>query len=544
MLYFNRNGVSFKIPIAKDAVYDHDLLENRIKVALNGLQNLKDRSLDIEQLRHEVPGRHIVKSAFGRDEIIINPLSIGVSKKPKKREIKDELVLPLPIIDVYDGDTLVGFDVSQFFKISACEYFNRYLNDSGKKNIADFLLELQENDSKTFVQIDELEAITDIDITSDTEHSPHYWSSGYLPPFGKFYDGWECKACGGDPFCGACAPTDTSYENALIAAGVLTPLIFAVFDYGPGNDTAKWFQHAMTCKPSGSTPCGQFIGGNIYNSGDPCIHSYAALSSSFTDIFLCGDVGIRQFSGSFTAQSHYYACCVLDLALQGGDIQSSNAFDTVELKEVSRGISDGSRYIYCWSKQNQSGSWEKTLPQETNSYVITSLAQSDARFPTYDHCSDSAVDDNELWNRPISLYVSVDYENTDYLIYDDLTSYEYVYFSSEIYDFSGDSFYMYSLYLKSYYGEEYSREEIVYGCIYLGDHHRLKFESLGYDSYAHGFDTAIYISPSGAEKEITFGKDYEGLTGKINWSGDKNFRAGKIYKEVNTQQVVEAKNGI
>ena len=83
MLYFNRNGVWFTIPIAKDAVYSRELLEKQIHTSLLGLQNLKDRSPGLDQMRFEKPGEYVIKSVFGRDDILIYPSTIQKGKKKK-----------------------------------------------------------------------------------------------------------------------------------------------------------------------------------------------------------------------------------------------------------------------------------------------------------------------------------------------------------------------------------------------------------------------------------------------------------------------------
>lgn len=87
MLYFIRHGIQFKIPIGKDAVYDHDLLERQIKESINALQALKDRSPDIEQMRFEKPGQFVVTSRFGQDEITIVPSTITPAEKKKQKLI-------------------------------------------------------------------------------------------------------------------------------------------------------------------------------------------------------------------------------------------------------------------------------------------------------------------------------------------------------------------------------------------------------------------------------------------------------------------------
>jgi hypothetical protein len=87
MLYFNRNGVFFRIPIAKDAVYDHDLLEKQIRSALLDLQNLKDRSPALDQMRYEKPGMYVIRSLFGRDDIVlVPPLVSKKGAEPKKEK--------------------------------------------------------------------------------------------------------------------------------------------------------------------------------------------------------------------------------------------------------------------------------------------------------------------------------------------------------------------------------------------------------------------------------------------------------------------------
>ena len=87
MLYFNRNGVWFTIPIAKDAVYSRELLEKQIHNSLLALQNLKDRSADLDQMRFEKYGEYKIKSVFGRDDILISPTTI---QKGKMRKIERE----------------------------------------------------------------------------------------------------------------------------------------------------------------------------------------------------------------------------------------------------------------------------------------------------------------------------------------------------------------------------------------------------------------------------------------------------------------------
>lgn len=534
MLYFNRNGVSFKIPIGKDVVYDHDLLERQIKVALNGLQNLKDRSPYIEQLRHELPGQHIVESAFGRDDITINPTSIAILKK--RREIENpKLFLPLTVIDVFGEDALTGFDIAQFFKISACEYFDRYVADSGAENVADYFLELQEENSRTFIQIDELEPITDVYITDDWEFNDTRWSSGYLPPFPGFFEGFECFTCTGNPYCGGCPALDVGYQNVSIyGSAQLNPLLFGLFSHGPVG-TAYWFSHNLTCKPSGATPCEPFIGGNSWN-GPMNIDSYGTYSSSFDQLFLCGEHEIRRFSGSLSNYSHYYGIVSGGYnGITGGDLQTAHNYSDIILWG-GRGVSDASRHICCWTQQDMSGEWSERAPTTTLYGEMPMKTQYEGGFPLTDHGSDSCAPFDELYERPVSLYVSID-GGIDFLIGDDFSSWENFYFESEIFNFNGEPFYMYSLYMTSF-NDAYAREKIHYGAIYQGLHHRLVFDSTGIRSWEHNFISATYISPADEEQDINFGNAYDGLTGKITY-GLRNFRADKIYRQDTLQQVAE-----
>ena len=101
MLYFNRNGVWFTIPITKDAVYSRELLEKQIHTSLLGLQNLKDRSPDLDQMRFEKKGEYIIKSVFGRDDILIYPPTI--MPHGKTMEIKDYWEEILIGIEYTDG---------------------------------------------------------------------------------------------------------------------------------------------------------------------------------------------------------------------------------------------------------------------------------------------------------------------------------------------------------------------------------------------------------------------------------------------------------
>lgn len=117
MLYFNRNGVWFTIPIAKDAIYSRELLERQIHTSLLGLQNLKDRSGELDQMRFEKPGEYVIKSVFGRDDILIYPSIIQKKdKEPMRIKNKDEAtmyqyVLLVELNDNPDGLSPGGFAV-------------------------------------------------------------------------------------------------------------------------------------------------------------------------------------------------------------------------------------------------------------------------------------------------------------------------------------------------------------------------------------------------------------------------------------------------
>jgi hypothetical protein len=96
MLYFQRNGIQFKIPIGKDAVYDHDLLERQIKCAMSALQALKDRSPGLDQMRYELPGQFTVSRNFGVDQITIVPQKTAggrAAKEAKERVYGPNYVL-------------------------------------------------------------------------------------------------------------------------------------------------------------------------------------------------------------------------------------------------------------------------------------------------------------------------------------------------------------------------------------------------------------------------------------------------------------------
>lgn len=101
MLYFNRNGVWFKIPIKQNGVYSRELLEKQIHSSLLGLQNLKDRSPDIDQMRFEKPGEYVVNSIFGKDEITINP-KVLIEEDKKKIKLPLEWPQYIPAIEAYD----------------------------------------------------------------------------------------------------------------------------------------------------------------------------------------------------------------------------------------------------------------------------------------------------------------------------------------------------------------------------------------------------------------------------------------------------------
>ena len=101
MLYFNRNGVWFKVPIAKGAVYDRDLLERQVHTSLLSLQNLKDRSPDLDQMRFEKPGEYVIKSVFGRDDILIYPPSLISGEEVVKKT--DEIMMLIPAIEAYNS---------------------------------------------------------------------------------------------------------------------------------------------------------------------------------------------------------------------------------------------------------------------------------------------------------------------------------------------------------------------------------------------------------------------------------------------------------
>lgn len=102
MLYFNRNGVWFTIPIAKDAVYSRELLEKQIHNSLLGLQKLKDRSPDLDQMRFEKPGQYVIKSVFGRDDILIFPPTIVKGGKISK-PLFTFYEYPVPVYELVSG---------------------------------------------------------------------------------------------------------------------------------------------------------------------------------------------------------------------------------------------------------------------------------------------------------------------------------------------------------------------------------------------------------------------------------------------------------
>jgi len=108
MLYFNRNGVWFTIPIAKGAVYDRELLEKQIHTSLLGLQNLKDRSPGLDQMRFEKPGEYVIKSVFGRDDILINPPTI-IKGGTKSHPLYTFAEKPVPVYELVSGWHLARF---------------------------------------------------------------------------------------------------------------------------------------------------------------------------------------------------------------------------------------------------------------------------------------------------------------------------------------------------------------------------------------------------------------------------------------------------
>jgi len=108
MLYFNRNGVWFTIPIAKNAVYDRELLEKQIHSSLLGLQNLKDRSPGLDQMRFEKPGEYVIKSVFGRDDILINPPTI-IKGGTKSHPLYTFAEKPVPVYELVSGWHLARF---------------------------------------------------------------------------------------------------------------------------------------------------------------------------------------------------------------------------------------------------------------------------------------------------------------------------------------------------------------------------------------------------------------------------------------------------
>ena len=107
MLYFNRNGVWFTIPISKDAIYSRELLEKQIKSSLLGLQNLKDRSPGLDQMRFEKPGEYVIKSVFGRDDVLIYPSTIQKGKK-KKIEREDTVYPYVLLVELGTQEVEIG----------------------------------------------------------------------------------------------------------------------------------------------------------------------------------------------------------------------------------------------------------------------------------------------------------------------------------------------------------------------------------------------------------------------------------------------------
>ena len=101
MLYFNRNGVWFTIPIEKDAIYSRELLEKQIHTALLAFQNLKDRSPGLDQMRFEKPGQFVIKSVFGNDEVTINPKTISIGPRRIGERSRE---FPVPVYILGDND--------------------------------------------------------------------------------------------------------------------------------------------------------------------------------------------------------------------------------------------------------------------------------------------------------------------------------------------------------------------------------------------------------------------------------------------------------
>ena len=219
MLYFHRNGVSFKIPIAKDAIYDHDLLERQIKVALNDLQQLKDRSPGLEQMRHESPGYHIVSSIFGRDEIIIMPPAIAAGRKEKvvveeKKRFEDiipYLRCPDGFLLCLGGLTFDGpYELKNFYDLPYSDgYYDKiapYIYPvSSPNNIFDGDAPTTPTAGETLLEWQVKDFVDDDSEEEFTYNEPNYYgevgqySPGYWKSYPAYYAEREAAWDSGDP---------------------------------------------------------------------------------------------------------------------------------------------------------------------------------------------------------------------------------------------------------------------------------------------------------------------------------------------------------
>lgn len=108
----------------------------------------------------------------------------------------------------------------------------------------------------------------------------------------------------------------------------------------------------------------------------------------------------------------------------------------------------------------------------------------------------------------------------------------------DIFDYNGEPFYIYALWLRSNLAEsdeDVSKDLAIYGMLYNGEHYRVKVSDFVYDSesnYSYNkFTSAVYIDNSGNESAFSFPNEMINLFGVAPTGSYYSLSAGKYTKK-------------